>query len=169
MSPSNDPQPQPQPEPPVVYGQVGGAHLSIRVDGEALRTYGEQIGGPDGGGGLVEDLGNEVAKIFHALTDLQVGWAGKTQEEAGAFFARLDACMTSLFGKGGDTESQANSVLARVAFSLTLAGNNYLAAEEASYQEFGAFASQLLSWGGGGGGNPENVTDPTKSAIGETF
>ncbi|GAA3189872.1 MULTISPECIES: hypothetical protein [Streptomyces] len=165
MSPSKDP----RPDPPVTYGQVGGAHLSIRVDGEALRTYGEQIGGPDGGGGLVEDLGNEVSKIFKALTDLQVGWAGRTEEEAGAFFRRLDACLTSLFGKGGDSESQANSVLARVAFSLTLAGNNYLAAEDASYQEFGDFASQLLSWGGSGGGNPEDVTDATKSAIGEKF
>ncbi|TSB21407.1 hypothetical protein OG422_25365 [Streptomyces sp. NBC_01525] len=166
MSPSNDP--QPQPDLPVVYGQVGGAHAFISVDGEALRTYGEQIGGPDGAGGLVSDLGDEVSKIFKSLTDLQLGWAGQTQEEAGAFFQRLDACMTSLFGKGGDTQSQANSVLARVAFSLTLAGNNYLSAEEAAYQEFGAFASQLLSWGGGGG-NPENVTDGTKSAIGETF
>ncbi|WP_399083916.1 hypothetical protein ACGH2B_03560 [Streptomyces sp. BBFR2] len=168
MSPSKE---EPKSDPPVTYGQVGGAHLSISVDGEALRTYGEQIGGPDGGGGLVEDLGDQVSTIFKALDDLQLGWAGKTQQEAGVFFERLDACLTHLFGKGGDTESQANSVLARVAFSLTLAGNNYLSAEEASFQEFGDFASQLLSWSWGqsGGGSPENVTDSTKSAIGEIF
>ncbi|MEU3710932.1 hypothetical protein [Streptomyces catenulae] len=164
MSPSKDP----RPDPPVTYGQVGGVHATISVDGEALRTYGEQIGGPDGGGGLVEDLGNEVSKIFKALSDLQVGWAGKTEEEAGAFFRRLDACMTSLFGKSGDTESQTNSVLARVAFSLTLAGNNYLAAEDASHQEFNDFATQLAATGDGGG-KAEDVTDSTKSAIGEKF
>ncbi|MFG2226735.1 WXG100 family type VII secretion target [Streptomyces sp. NPDC048644] len=165
MSPGTDP----TPETPVVYGQVGGVHAKITVDGELLRTYGEQIGGPDGGGGYVEDLGSQVSRLFKALGALQLGWAGQTQEEAESFFRRLDACMTSLFGKTGDEQSQANSVLARVAFSLTLAGNNYLSAEDAISKEFGDFASQLLSWGGGGDGKKENATDANKTAIGEIF
>ncbi|MGW1838343.1 WXG100 family type VII secretion target [Streptomyces sp. NPDC002067] len=168
MSPSKDP----TPDPPVTYGQAGptGVHAHIEVDGELLRTTGEQVGGLDGGGGLVEDIGSQVSQIFKSLAELQLGWAGETQQEAEAFFRRLDACMTSLFGKSGNKDSQANSVLARTAFSLTLAGNNYLSAEDAIFKEFGDFASQLLSWGGtGGSGQKENVADPTRSAIGEVF
>ncbi|MCB5906947.1 hypothetical protein [Streptomyces pinistramenti] len=170
MSPSPTPDEDPTKAP--VYGARGASNnATIEVDAQLLRVFGAQIGGPDGAGGLIENLSTQVGTIFHVLGDLKLGWAGQTQQEAEDFFTRLDACMTSIFGKADNEASQGNSVLARVAVGLTAAGNNYLTAEDTVVKEFTDFATQIGggSGGEGGGGGSQSITDPKVTAISETF
>ncbi|MFE7121116.1 hypothetical protein ACFU99_37380 [Streptomyces sp. NPDC057654] len=148
-------------------GQPPVGNATIDVDGELLRKLGEEVGGSKASPeGYVAMLSSDVSMIFTTLEQLKLGWAGKTQQEAEEFFNRLNACISHMFGNSKNEDSVRNSVLARVASALQLAGTNYLAAEDAVVKEFNDFAAQM---NGEGGGGQSSITDPKETAISETY
>jgi hypothetical protein len=155
---------------PAVYAGSGSG-TSIMVDPELLVNLGKQVLG------LLEGIGSDISTLFTTLKNLELGWAGQTAEEAQEFFDRLDACLTALYGKAGSADAK-DSLMGRVATALDIAGNNYLAAEDAIVDlfYFTGSVSDTAIWdshngkGGGGGGNPNSpITDPNFTAISETY
>ncbi|MFE0462668.1 WXG100 family type VII secretion target [Kitasatospora sp. NPDC058965] len=153
---------------PAVYAGAGSG-TTIAVDPELLVNLGKQVLG------MLEGIGADVAGIFTTLGDLELGWAGQTADEAKEFFDRLDACLTALYGRAGDADSAKTSLVGRVAAALDIAGNNYLAAEDAIVDlfYFTGSVSDTAIWdshnGKGGGGGDTAITDPGFTAIGETY
>jgi uncharacterized protein YukE len=149
------------PTPPATYAG-SGSNAVISVDAELLVNFSKQVNAALG------IIGDDLTTIFGTLNNLQLGWAGQSATEAQDFFDRLDACLTALYGKSGDTTSADNSMLGRVSNALNIAGNNYLATEDWIISKFDAVSKALSS---GSTTNPPSftpVTDSTKSAISET-
>ncbi|TSB32514.1 hypothetical protein [Streptomyces benahoarensis] len=174
MSPQQQPDPiDLDPTKAPVYGARGANNAQINVDAQLLRIFSSQLGGTDGTGGLVENLVSQISTINAVMGGLKLAWAGRTKDEVEAFYERWDACMTDLFGKQGDDASAQNAILPRIAFSLGAAGNNYLRAEDNIVKEFTEFKNQINadSGGEGGGGttSPQSISDPSMTAIAETY
>jgi hypothetical protein len=155
--------------PPSVYAGWG-SDATISVDAEHLLALSQQVQTQ------LQGIGNDLTTIFNTLTDLKLGWAGQSAQEAQDFFDRLDACLTVLYGKNGDQQSEQNSILGRVAIALNFAGNNYLAAEDAivDLYYFTGSVSDTAIWNSHNNPNPgapgtQNISDPTFTAISETF
>ncbi|WP_399082475.1 WXG100 family type VII secretion target [Streptomyces sp. BBFR2] len=162
-----------------VYGLHGANNAQISVDAQMLRVFSTQLGGTDGGGGLVANLASQISTINSVMSNLKLAWAGRTKDEMQAFYDRWDACMTDLFGKHGDDASAANAVLPRIAFALGAAGNNYLQAEDNIVREFTEFKTQITETGRDPvlqpgqapppPPTPKSINDPSKTAVAETY
>jgi uncharacterized protein YukE len=155
--------------PPDTYAGSGGASTII-VDPEMLLNFSKQVLS------LVDGIGSDISTLFTTLKGLQLGWAGQTADEAQDYFDRLDACMTVLYGKAGDQNSGQTSLMGRIASGLDIAGNNYLAAEDAIVDlfYFTGSVSDTAIWNGHNhptGGIPGNspINDPNFSSISETY
>ncbi|MFD6420368.1 WXG100 family type VII secretion target [Streptomyces sp. NPDC060198] len=157
----------PQPDLDAPYASAAGVvDGTITVDGSHLVALANTVGGPDGSGGLVEQITDTLRTLFDTLDSLQLGWQGDTQAEAQEFADRLSACLATLLGTSD--EDAKYSVLNRVSVALSGAGNNYLLAEDAVVKMFTEFGNALAS-GGGGAATPVSITDVTQTAISETF
>lgn len=151
------------PTPPVIYAG-SGSDAVISVDAELLVGLSTKVNDS------LQVIGDDLKTIFDTLNNLKLGWAGQTATEAQDFFDRLDACMTVLYGKSGDTTSEENSMLSRVSNALKVAGNNYLGTEDWIISTFSSVSAAMNAGGGPatGAASFTPVTDPTESAISET-
>lgn len=155
------------PTPPATYAG-SGSNAVISVDAELLVNFSKQI---NVALGIIAD---DLTTIFGTLNNLQLGWAGQSATEAQDFFDRLDACLTVLYGKSGDTASEDSSMLGRVSNALNTAGNNYLSTEDWIISTFKAVSDALNAPNPNANSTtpppPQTpVTDSTISAISETF
>jgi hypothetical protein len=124
-------------------------------------------------GNNIKDLGETVAdsllNIIHVLSDLQLGWAGRTADEAKEFGDRWNAVAAELFGAEGKPET---GVLSAIVGGLLTVADLFSKTEHALVDYFDKFA-QALGGGGAGGGEsdapPQSITDPNTSAVSEQW
>ena len=122
---------------PAVYNEY-----SIVVTPEDLKAAGVAIVGNSKteAGGLVGDIIHNLEEIVDTITELKLGWAGKTSEEAKAFFDTWGDAMKKLFGS---KKHPLDGTLALVGAALQSAGNNYNAAESYVIQIFSDLSKGL--------------------------
>jgi uncharacterized protein YukE len=111
--------------PPSNYDNV-----TISVDCDFINSMASEIQN------YVADIGAQLSTINNTTSNLQLSWAGKTQQEAKDFCDQLTTVMENLFGKNGDIRSESASVISRIADGLQIAASNYGAAEESIIQLF---------------------------------
>lgn len=133
---------------PLVYND-----LSVIVTSQDLATAATLIAGADPKevGGWIKDIQDSLAKIFAAIKGLKLGWAGKTSDEAQAFFDQWDTAMNMLFGS---KEHPAEGTLVQVATALLSSANNYNSSEDFIIKLFGTFNQGITP-------APGAVSDPT--------
>jgi uncharacterized protein YukE len=137
------------------------ANLYCDPDGVKVRA--------DGLTASAQDVVDSLTNIENTLTDLQLGWAGQTADEAKDFGDRWDAVMRELFGTKEEPDT---GVLNAIVDGLLSVRGNYALAEEGLVEFFKNFAGQLSSGGGGGStptSAPPSVTDIDLTAISEVF
>ncbi|GAA4620328.1 hypothetical protein GCM10023196_003880 [Actinoallomurus vinaceus] len=114
-----------------------------------------------------QNIVDALSTINKTLSDLNLGWAGKTSQEAKDFGDRWNAVMKELFG----TEDEPSiGALNLIATGLYTAAGTFAQAEHALMDFFGNFVNALWSsTGGGSGGAPQSITDATMTAVTETW
>lgn len=151
--------------------------FSVVVNPTALTDAAAKISGtdPKNIGGWIGEILQSLQRIGETLTNLKVGWAGQTADEAEAFGTKWQLAAQQLFGGTGDA---ADGSLVRVAVAIAAAGNNYNHAEDGISQ----MLSQLIQGMQPGpassddSGFPayipppaEETTLPWQGAVSETF
>jgi uncharacterized protein YukE len=111
-----------------------------------------------------QTVADSLTNIANTLGDLQLGWAGKTAEEAKAFGDQWNAVAEELFGTDDHPE---NGVLNAIAGGVLTVADLFSKTEHAIADYFDKFAQALMSPGdGSGSGHPVN-TDVTTTAVTE--
>lgn len=116
---------------------------------------------------LDQAVADSLERINKTWTDLKLGWAGKTSDEAKEFLDRWNAVMQELFGTKDHPESGVlNVIVEGVLMAATLYGQTELLLSDFFYQF-------LYSLGGDGGSPsdtpPPSITDITTTAVTETW
>lgn len=130
---------------------------SFHVAPDDLVTHGNNIKNHN------QDIADSLTNIVNVLSALQLGWAGKTAEEAKDFGDKWDAVATELFGTKDHPEQ---GVLNTIVGGVLTVADLFSRTDNALFDFFNHFAEDL---GGSGGGARENITDPTKTAVTETW
>jgi hypothetical protein len=117
-------------------------NFNITVTPEDLKRAGVDISGADKSktGGWVGEIVDNLEAIGEAITDLKLGWAGETAEEAKAFFDTWTMAMYRLFGS---KKYPKDGTLGVIGSALQYAGNNYDAAEDYIVNTFSALSTAL--------------------------
>jgi uncharacterized protein YukE len=113
-----------------------------------------------------QDVASTINNIANTLSDLQLGWAGQTAQEAEDFGNRWTQVMTELFGTHDDPSK---GVLNAIVVGLLTAQYGYSTTEQALVTMFNQFRDQLAQGGGDTTTPPPNITDPNQTAVSETF
>jgi hypothetical protein len=136
------------------YDRVDSFHVSP----DDLVTHGNNIKNHN------QDIADSLTNIVNVLSDLHLGWAGKTSEEAKAFGHKWEAVAEELFGTKDHPE---NGVLNAIAAGVLTVADVFSKTEHTWADYFNGFATALM--GGGGDGKHDNQLDPTKTAVTEQW
>jgi hypothetical protein len=117
--------------------------ISLVVDSDMLNNVSNQlIGGGVGGDGvgMLGHIMDNVLAIEQIMSDLKLGWAGQTSDEAKAFMDKWNAAMTALFGS---KDMKNSGSLVRVAMALQGAAFNYANATDGVMSIFQVLADDM--------------------------
>lgn len=144
---------------------------NTNADYDAVKLYVD----PDGLKGradaltrLAEDVVNCLNNIENTLSGLQLGWAGRTADEAKDFGNRWETVMKELFGTHDHPET---GVLNAIVDGLLTTRGDYATAEDALTQFFKKFGEGLASGGDTATPTspPPSINDLNLTAITETW
>jgi uncharacterized protein YukE len=107
-----------------------------------------------------EDIVTALNTIDNTLSNLQLGWAGQTAQEAEDFGDQWMAAMTGLFGNANNPKS---GVMDQVIVALLTAAGNFSNAEDAVISMFGQLAMGIVN---GSSGSSGSDTDPILAPTG---
>jgi hypothetical protein len=113
-----------------------------------------------------ENVANSIDHISDIFTGLQLGWAGKTADEAQELSDRWNGVLKDLFGT---KENPEKGVLNAIIDGLLTAAGVFDSAEVGIAQFFNDFHNALGHSGSGDSGQPESITDPAGTAISERW
>jgi uncharacterized protein YukE len=117
--------------------------------------------------GLAENVADSLSNIDNTLSALQLGWAGKTADEARDFGNRWEAVMKELFGSKDHPEK---GVLNAIVDGLLTTRGNFSLTESGLAELFQKFGENLS---GGSSetptGPPPSINDLNVTAITETW
>lgn len=120
--------------------------------------------------GLARNVSDSLGRINETFRGLELGWAGRTSEEAQDFADRWEAVMRQLFGT---RESPETGVLPVIASGLRMVGANFAVSEQALADFFRQFGEGMEGGGDGSGRSPDaappNLDDINLTAITETW
>ncbi|MET9557235.1 hypothetical protein [Streptomyces sp. NPDC006645] len=106
-----------------------------------------------------------IETVQTTLSGLRLAWQGQAASDAEVVQAEWTRVMTELFGT---VEDPTLGVLPTLADGVGMASGNFTAAEDGITQIFAEFITNLTGTGGGGG-DPEEVTDTNRTAVTMTF
>jgi hypothetical protein len=117
---------------------------------------------------LANDVADSLGVIESSFAALQLGWAGKTADEAREFGNRWEGVMKELFGS---KDHPAMGVLNAIVDGLLIARGNAAKTEDGLLQFFKQFGEHLASGGDSGTPTsaPPSITDLNLTAITETW
>lgn len=149
---------------------------SFHVYPDDLVTHGHEIKHHN------QTVADSLANIVHVLSDLHLGWAGKTSQEAKDFGDKWQAVAEELFGTKDDPEK---GVLNTIAGRVLAVADLFSKTEHALADFFNKFSQDLMagnsstSSADGAGGDmdarpqvrrrPQNLTDATTTAVTEKW
>jgi uncharacterized protein YukE len=137
---------------------------NLYVDPDGLKTKADALLAQ------AENTAQSLENINNTLSALQLGWAGKTADEARDFGNRWEAVMKELFGSKDHPEK---GVLNAIVDGLLVTRGNFSQTEDALVQLFKQFGSDLTSNDtpppSGPPPTPDNITDLNLTAITETW
>jgi uncharacterized protein YukE len=135
---------------------------SLFVEPDQLKTIADNLTAN------ASDVATSTLNITNTLSDLQLGWAGQSAQEANDIANRWDAVMNELFGTEDDPST---GVLNAIVDGLMTARDGFSKTEDALAKLFSQFRDQLTA-GGAGSTPPQappNMDDITMTAITETW
>lgn len=114
------------------------------------------------------DVSDSIGRINTQLTGLQLGWSGRTEQEATDFSNHWVHVMTELFGTEDHPEK---GVLNAIVGGLRAAGGGYSKTEHALADMFRDFKKNMSTGGGGDTPTdpPKDITDTSETAITEDW
>ncbi|GAB2836850.1 hypothetical protein GCM10027176_46540 [Actinoallomurus bryophytorum] len=117
---------------------------------------------------LAKDVVDSLEHIETTLSALQLGWAGKTADEAKDFGDRWELVMKELFGSNDHPET---GVLNAIVNGLLTTRGDFAKAEDALVQFFQQFGDHLAAGGDSSTPTsaPPSITDLNLTAITETW
>lgn len=116
---------------------------------------------------LAENVADSLLNIENALSALQLGWAGKTAEEAKDFGNRWETVMKELFGSKDQPQT---GVLNAIVDGLLTTRGDFATAEDALTQFFKQFGDNLANGDSSTPTSPPpSINDLTLTAITETW
>jgi hypothetical protein len=121
---------------------------NIYIDPDGLKTKADALLGH------AQNVVDSLTNITNTLTNLQLGWAGQTADEARDFGDRWEAVMGELFGSGDHPE---DGVMNAIVDGLLVTRGDFSKAEHALEQMFTQFSNDLASGGGRGSGTPSSA------------
>lgn len=152
---------------PHINADYDAANLYVDPDGLKVKA--------DALEGLAENVVDSLSNIEHALAALQLGWAGKTADEAKDFGNRWETVMKELFGSKDHPDT---GVLNAIVDGLLITRDDFAEVEITLAEFFQKFAeglgkpdtTPLPSLGtGGDNASPMSITDTNNTAITETW
>jgi WXG100 family type VII secretion target len=137
---------------------------NIHVEPDTLKTIADTLTQH------AQDVASSIGNITNTLTDLQLGWAGQSAQEAEDFDNRWVQVMTELFGTKNDPSK---GVLNAIVDGLLTARAGFSTTEQALKGMFHNFTDALDKQAQPNSDNsttpPPNMIDPNQTAINETF
>lgn len=115
---------------------------------------------------LALSVAEHIGTIHATLSGLRVAWQGRAASDAEVVQAEWTRVMKELFGT---EEEPALGVLPTLADGVVMASGNFSLAEDGITKIFTEFITNLTATGGGGGGDPAEVTDTNRTAVTMTF
>jgi hypothetical protein len=117
--------------------------------------------------GHATSIAGSLSNIVTTLQDLNLGWAGKTAEEANDFGNRWTAVGKELFGTHDHPEDGALNI---VVDGMYIVAALFAGAEQGLKDFFNHMLTAVMAPGGGGdAGHPASITDVTVTAVTETW
>ncbi|MFB9835735.1 hypothetical protein [Actinoallomurus acaciae] len=114
-----------------------------------------------------QSIADSLGTIVDTLQGLNLGWAGKTAEEANDFGDRWTAVAKELFGTHDHPEKGALNI---VLDGVYIVASLFAGAEQGLKDFFTNMTTALADTSGGGdSGHPDSITDPTVTAVTETW
>ncbi|MDN3357277.1 hypothetical protein [Actinomadura sp. DC4] len=111
-------------------------------------------------------IADSLGVIVDALQSLNLGWAGKTAQEANDFGDRWTAVAKELFGTDDHPEDGALNI---VLDGVYIVASLFAGAEQGLKDFFTDMTTALAGDGGGDSGHPASITDVTTTAVTETW
>lgn len=134
---------------------------NLYVDPDGLKTKADALLAQ------AENTAQSLEKINNTLSALQLGWAGKTADEARDFGNRWEAVMKELFGSKDHPEK---GVLNAIVDGLLTTRGNFSKTEDALVQLFTQFGNDLSSGDSATPTSPPpSINDLNLTAITETW
>jgi hypothetical protein len=113
-----------------------------------------------------QSISDSLGTIVDTLQSLNLGWAGKTAEEANDFGDRWTAVAQELFGTDANPEKGALNI---VLDGVYIVASLFAGAEQGLKDFFNNMTTALAGDGGGDSGHPDGITDVTMTAVTETW